>query len=74
MNARHLSRRRLRMQNVIVNLSVEISNLTADAVNALARDLKKDSSQVAGFLLRKGFSNLAQKKTTFVKTLCAKGF
>lgn len=49
------------MQNVIVKLSVEISNLTADAINALARDLKKDSSQVASFLLYRGFSNLAQR-------------
>ena len=49
------------MQSATVDFEIEVSNLTADAVNALANVIKKTPEQFAAFLLRKGFSNLSQK-------------
>ena len=50
------------MQNAIVDLSVEVSSLTDDAVKYLAVSVGKSTEKVAAFLLREGFSNLLRIK------------
>lgn len=46
------------MQNATVDITVEISNLTADALEEIGKSVEKTVDQVGAFLLTKGFSNL----------------
>ncbi len=53
------------MPNATVDLAIEVSNLTADAIDSVASLLKESPSDLAAFLLREGFSNLAHKEEHF---------
>ena len=48
------------MQHATVSLSLEVSNLTAEAVCEVAKEVGTTAEQTAAFLLRKGFSNLSK--------------
>lgn len=57
------------MPNTTVDLPVEVSNLTADAVRDIANSVEKSPEQIAAFLLRKGFSNLSRTKNSNAASL-----
>lgn len=50
------------MQAATVELDIEVSNLTADAVNEVANAVGVTAEQTAAFLLAEGFSNLQARR------------
>lgn len=45
------------MQQETANLKVEVSNITVDAIDKIAHELKVSPNQLAAILLSRGFSN-----------------
>lgn len=60
------------MQNVIVDIPVEVSSLTEDAINHIAGTVQKTPAQIAAFLLSKGFSNLFRRNAAPTKSFGSK--
>lgn len=57
------------MQNATVDIAVEVSHLTADALEELGKNIDKTTDQIGTFLLIKGFSNLYGRRSSHRKGL-----
>lgn len=50
------------MQSALVEMEIEVSSLTADAVNEVANEVGATAEQTAAYLLTEGFSNLQARR------------